>query len=52
MRCNSRPNMVENILKEHFIKKDQNKILELSDFKKENMKVSFGKKKHFLFKIT
>ena len=31
---------------------DENKILELSDFKKENMKVSFGKKKHFLFKIT
>ena len=30
---------------------DENKILELSDFKKENMKVSFGKKKHFLFKI-
>ena len=31
---------------------NENKILELSDFKKENMKVSFGKKKHFLFKIT
>ena len=31
---------------------EENKILELSDFKKENMKVSFGKKKHFLFKIT
>ena len=31
---------------------DENKILELSDFEKENMKVSFGKKKHFLFKIT
>ena len=30
---------------------DENKILEFSDFKKENMKVSFGKKKHFLFKI-
>ncbi len=31
---------------------NENKILELSDFKQENMKVSFGKKKHFLFKIT
>ena len=31
---------------------DENKILNYSDFKKENMKVSFGKKKHFLFKIS
>ncbi len=31
---------------------DENKILNLSDFKSENMKISFGKKKHFLFKIT
>ena len=30
---------------------DENKILELSDFNKENMKISFGKKKHYLFKI-
>ena len=31
---------------------DENKVLSLSDFKSENMKISFGKKKHFLFKIT
>ncbi len=31
---------------------DENKILDISDFVKENMKISFGKKKHFLFKIT
>ncbi len=31
---------------------DENKILDLSDFNKENMKISFGKKKHFIFKIT
>ena len=31
---------------------DENKILSLSDFKDENLKISFGKKKHFLFKIT
>ena len=30
---------------------DINKILDFSDFKKESMKISFGKKKHFLFKI-
>ena len=30
---------------------DVNKILDFSDFKKESMKISFGKKKHFLFKI-
>ena len=31
---------------------DENKVLEISDFKNENMKISFGKKKHFIFKIT
>ncbi len=31
---------------------DENKILNLLDFKEENIKISFGKKKHFLFKIT
>ena len=31
---------------------DENKILNLSDFINENLKISFGKKKHFLFKIT
>ena len=31
---------------------DDNKTLNLSDFKNENLKVSFGKKKHFIFKIT
>jgi len=31
---------------------DENKTLNLSDFKNENCKLSFGKKKHFLFKIT
>ena len=31
---------------------DENKILNFSDFDEENMKISFGKKKHFLFKIT
>ena len=31
---------------------DENKTLNLSDFKDENLKISFGKKKHFLFKIT
>ena len=30
---------------------NENKILNLSDFKDENMKISFGKKKHYLFKI-
>ena len=29
---------------------DENKILNSSDFKNENMKISFGKKKHFSFK--
>jgi tyrosyl-tRNA synthetase len=31
---------------------DENKILNLSDFINENIKISFGKKKHFLFKLT
>ena len=31
---------------------DENKILDFADFSKENMKISFGKKKHFIFKIT
>ena len=31
---------------------DENKTLNSSDFKDENLKISFGKKKHFLFKIT
>ena len=31
---------------------DEKKILNSSDFKDENMKISFGKKKHFLLKIT
>ena len=31
---------------------DENKTLNLSDFKNENLKVSFVKKKQFLFKIT
>ncbi len=31
---------------------DDSKILNASDFKKENMKISFGKKKHFIFKIS
>ena len=31
---------------------DENKTLNISDFKDENLKISFGKKKHFLFKIT
>ncbi len=31
--------------------KDENKILNMNDFEKENVKISFGKKKHFLFKI-
>ena len=31
---------------------DENKTLNLSDFKDENLKISFGKKKHFLFRIT
>ena len=31
---------------------DENKILNLSDFINENLKISFGKKKHFLFKLT
>ncbi len=30
---------------------DENKKLDFSDFKDENLKISFGKKKHFLFKI-
>ena len=30
---------------------NENKILELSDFKQENMKVSFGKKKHLYLKL-
>ena len=30
---------------------DENKILNSSDFINENMKISFGKKKHFLFKV-
>ena len=31
---------------------DENMILNYSNFKNKNMKISFGKKKHFLFKIT
>ncbi len=31
---------------------NENKILNFLDFKDKNMKISFGKKKHFLFKIT
>ncbi len=31
---------------------DENRVLNISDFKEESMKVSFGKKKHFLFKIN
>ena len=31
---------------------DENKVLSLSDFKSENMKISFGKKKHYIVKIT
>ena len=30
---------------------NEKKILDLSDFKDENMKISFGKKKHYLLKI-
>ena len=30
---------------------DENKIINLSDFKNHMMKLSFGKKKHFIFKI-
>ncbi len=31
---------------------DENKVLSFSDFKNDYLKISFGKKKHFLFKIT
>ncbi len=31
---------------------DENKILNFSDFKENCLKISFGKKKHFIFKIT
>ncbi len=31
---------------------DENKVINFSDFKEKNMKISFGKKKHFLFKLT
>ncbi len=31
---------------------DENKIIDSSNFINESMKVSFGKKKHFIFKIT
>ncbi len=31
---------------------DENKLVTSSDFKNSNMKVSFGKKKHYLFKVT
>ena len=31
---------------------DKNKILQLKDFKKNVLKISYGKKKHFLVKIT
>ncbi len=31
---------------------DENMIINYSHFKDKNMKISFGKKKHFLFKIT
>tara|TARA_Y100000816_G_C26104380_1_gene586299 strand:- start:992 stop:2227 length:1236 start_codon:yes stop_codon:yes gene_type:complete len=30
---------------------DENKIINLPDFQEENMKISYGKKKHYLFKI-
>ncbi len=32
--------------------KDENKIINLPDFQEESMKISYGKKKHYLFKIT
>lgn len=31
---------------------DENMIINYSNFEDKNMKISFGKKKHFLFKIT
>ena len=31
--------------------KDENKLVISNDFSNQNMKVSFGKKKHFIFKI-
>ena len=35
-----------------FVVVDENKLIEFSDFQKQNMKISIGKKKHYLFKIT
>ena len=32
--------------------KNENKIINLPDFHEESMKISYGKKKHYLFKIT
>ena len=31
---------------------DENRLVTSSDFKNSNMKISFGKKKHYLFKVT
>ena len=31
---------------------DENMILGFANFKDKNMKISFGKKKHFIFKVT
>ena len=31
---------------------DENMIINYSNFEDKNMKISFGKKKHFIFKIT
>ena len=33
-------------------KNTENKIINLLDFHEESMKISYGKKKHYLFKIT
>ena len=35
-----------------FLVSDENMVLNYSNFKDKNMKISFGKKKHFIFKIT
>ena len=52
-KSDARRAIKSNALKiDNVILKDENKIIELSDFKmKKNLKISFGKKKHYLIKI-
>ena len=51
-KSDARRAIKSNALKiDNIILSDDTKIIKLSDFKKNILKVSFGKKKHYLIKI-